>query len=420
MSAPPFLLLMPSYNQSHYIVDAVKSVLAQDDPDWELWIVDNSSDDTPEVMRTFTDPRIRFHHIAQRMDPGTCLNWMLERAQGEAFSYLHTDNNLQPGYVRALRAALADRPLGLAYCDMRVIDGHGRCTGVHRRGPFDLPRLLSLDPLGVPFAATTELARRLGGFSVRDFADDVRFCIAAHGLADFVHVREPIIDYRVHDGSRTAEAGGVDGMREMFLKLFSRVQPQLEARGLQPREELAAEIERRLDDLEWLAEHLWYRMLSRAMPAWWEGRFKIDRLFDAALLRLPGLQPGHHAPPASTMLGLREPAGGRINPLRSVLAALFLRLRSRPLRLQAHRATLVLLPWACMELAVEPGTPQVFRIRSLDFRTLWVARELETSLGWQPRVDPALAAPAWLQWGRASGDEPLLDAARRPRFTRET
>ncbi len=408
MSATPFLLLMPSYNQAHYIVEAVQSVLAQDDPDWELWIVDNSSDRTPQVMQPFTDPRIRFHHIPARMDPGTCLNWMLERAQGECFSYLHTDNNLQPGYVRAFRAALRGKPLGLAYCDQRVINGSGRCTGVHRRGTFDLPRLLSLDPLGVPFAATTELARRLGGFSVKDFADDVRFCIAAHGVAEFVHVREPIIDYRVHEGSRTADAGGLDGMRTMFLKLFSRVLPELEARGLQPRRELAEETKRRLDDLEWLAEHLWYRMMSRALPAWWEGRFRLDRLFEAGLLPLPKLKPGRHAPPT----------GARINPLRAAAAALFLRLRGRALRLQADRAALVLLPWACMELGAEPGTALPFRIASLDVRTVWAARELETALGWRPLLDPALPAPSWLAWGRAAGTEPLLDASTVPRFTR--
>ena len=419
MPAGPFLLLMPSYNQAHYIVEAVRSVLAQDDPDWELWIVDNSSDSTPQVMREFTDPRIHFHHIALRMDPGTCLNWMLERAQGESFSYLHTDNNLQPDYVRIFRAALQGRPLALAYCDQRVIDGRGRCTGVHRRGPFDLPRMLSLDPLGVPFAATTELARLQGGFSVNDVADDVRFCIAAHGVAEFVHVREPIIDYRVHEGSRTADAGGVSGMRAMFLKLFGRVVPELEARGLRPRQALAEETQRRLDDLEWQAEHLWCRVMSRRMPAWWDGRFRIDRLFEAGLLHLPKFKPGRHAPPLRTLLGLRRPAGGRISPLRGALAALFLRLRARPLRLQADRAALVLLPWASMELAAEPGAALAFRIRSLDFRTLWAARELEASLGWRPLLDPAVSAPPWLAWGRAAGHEPLLDASKLPRFTQE-
>ena len=408
----PFLLLMPSYNQAHYIVDAVKSVLAQDDPDWELWIVDNSSDTTPQAMAQFTDPRIHFHHIPQRMDPGTCLNWMLERVQGELFSYLHTDNNLQPDYVRVFRAAMQGRPLALAYCDHRIIDGQGRCIGVHRRGPFDFPRLLSLDPLGVPFAATLEQARRLGGFSVKDVADDVRFCIASHGVAEFVHVPEPVIDYRVHDGSRTADAGGVSGMRAMFLKLFNRIAPELEARGLQPRQALADETRRRLDDLEWQAEHLWYRVLARRVPAWWEGRFRIDRLFEAGLLRLPKLQGGEHAPPAGTVFSLR------IGAWRAALAAVFLRLRGRALRLQADRATLVLLPWACMELCAEPGAPLAFRIRSLDFRTVWAARELEASLGWQPLVDPTLTPPSWLRWGRATGTEPLLDASRVPTFTR--
>lgn len=405
----PFLLLMPSYNQAHYIGDAVRSVLAQDDPDWELWIVDNSSDATPQVMSTFGDARIRFHHIPERMDPGTCLNWMLERASGEMFSYLHTDNNLHPRYVRALRAAMRGRPLSLAYCDMRVIDGSGRRTGVLRRGTFDFARLMSLDPLGVPFAATTELARQLGGFSVRDVADDVRFCIAAHGRAEFVHVREPIIEYRVHAGSRTHEAGGVGGMQAVFLGLFTRMLPELEARGVRPKEQLARALRERLDDLEWFVEDLWYRMLARVMPAWWEGPFRIERLFEAGLLPLPRMVPGTSAPAWS--LGQRDSTGRRIHGLRSAIVWLYLRLRRRDLRRHAERASHVLLPWACMQLGFEPGKAIAFRIRSLDFRTVWAARQLEAALGWRPLLDASMQAPNWLSWGKATGHEPLLDSS---------
>ena len=104
------------------------------------------------------------------------------------------------------------------------------------------------------------------------------------------------------------------------------------------------------------------------------------------------------------------------NPLRSALAALYLRLRARPLRLQADRAALVLLPWACLETGVAAGSALAFRIRSLDFRTVWAARELETGLGWQPLLDQSLPATSWLCWGRAAGHEPLLDAANLPVF----
>jgi hypothetical protein len=418
----PFLLLMPSYNQAHYIVPAVRSVLAQDDPDWELWIVDNSSDTTPAAMKAtagFDDPRIRFHHIPERMDPGSCLNWMLERAQGELFSYLHTDNNLAPDYVRRFRAAMAGRPLALAYCDQRLIDGDGRHLGVHRRGAFDLPRLLSLDTLGVPFAATTALAQRLGGFGVRDFADDVRFCIAAHGVAEFVHLREPLIDYRVHAGSRTADAGGVSGIQAVFLRMFVRLQPELETQGVQPVGVLARELQARFDDFEWFVEDLWHRKLGRVAKPWWPEAFDLQALFVAGLLPLPRLKPGHNAPPWQARPG--RPEGPRAGPMASLLLRGYLALRKRDFKRHAERLNNVLLPWASMSLRAEPGLPQTFRIRGLDVRTVWAAVQLESALGWQPRVDAEPAPgdrPGWLRWPAASGDEPVLDCSGTPRLGR--
>ena len=204
----PFSLLMPSYNQAHFIKESVDSVLAQADPDWELWILDNSSDSTPEVMAAYQDPRIHFVHEPARMDPGTCLNWMLERASGEHFSYIHTDNRLLPSFVGAHRAALAADPLAVAVCDYWEIDESGRRTKIRRRpNPYPLSRLFSVDAIGVPFAATLELARRLGGFSSSDLADDVLFVLRADALGPRVHIREPQMEYRVHGGSRYLSSG---------------------------------------------------------------------------------------------------------------------------------------------------------------------------------------------------------------------
>lgn len=82
------------------------------------------------------------------MDPGSCLNWMLERASGRDFSYVHTDNNLHLSYERKMRAALTVHPLALAHCHMRTIDEAGRHVNVYRRGSFDLARLVSVNSLG--------------------------------------------------------------------------------------------------------------------------------------------------------------------------------------------------------------------------------------------------------------------------------
>lgn len=387
----PFLLLMPSYNQARYVEAAVESALAQDDPDWELWIVDNSSDDTPQRLQAFGDPRIRFHHIPQRMDPGACLNWMLERAQGREFSYVHTDNLLYPGYVRRLRAALSDE-LSLAYCDMRLIDDAGRRTGVGRRGEFDLARLLSLGPLGVPFAATTALARKVGGFATRDVADDVRFCTLAWPHARFTYVREVLLDYRLHEASRTQDAGGDEKLRRILLHTHLKVAPLLAAQGVDAAGALAQAIRARLDDAELRVEDVWLRKLSRR-SRWQPPRPDLGAFVEAGLLSLPGV-------PGPALRWLARPA-----------AAVRFALVQPELRKLGQALRDVLVPWACLRLG-ESGA-QALRIRSLDARTLWGASILRRELGWTARVDRD-SIPGWLPWPRAQGGEPLLDLSGAP------
>ena len=400
-----FLLLMPSYNQARYIADAVQSVLDQDDPDWELWILDNSTDATPDVLRGFGDPRIHFHHIPARMDPGSCLNWMLERAKGEHFSYVHTDNNLHHSYVRQMRRALDGHELGLAYCDMRVIDEVGAPQRLLRRGEFDLPRLLSLDPLGVPFSATTELARRVGGFSVDDTADDVFFCASAYGLAQYAYLPAPLLDYRVHGASRTELSGGTKSMQSEFLGMSARLRPILEARGVKPLDVLADAIAESLDRVDWYLEDQWHRKMKRSGSPWANDRPGAAEFYFAGLLSLPSMPEPGRSPSSANV-----PGPGRLERiwLRHQLGR-----RRRHLRALITGARNVLLPWAVMSFgATLPG--RRFVVDSLDFRTLWAAFELERSLDWIPLLRKGDTAPSWLRWGTSTGSEPAIDLRNRP------
>lgn len=391
----PFLLLMPSFNQARYIREAVDSILSQDDPDWELWIVDNSTDNTPEVMAGYKDPRIKFHHIPSRMDPGSCLNWMLERAEGRDFSYVHTDNNLRPDYVRSFRTALAGDPLSLAYCDMKVIDGDGRRVGVFRRGAFDLPRLLSLSPLGVPFAATTELARKLGGFSCDDVADDVLFCIRAYGFGTWRHLREPLMDYRLHAGSRTEGFGGPSKVQHVFLRTFAKVIPELEARGLRPKQEMLRALREIGEDYRLAAEDLALRSHELGIP-WWGGDDYLDGLWKAGLVALPWFKTQDGAP---RRISIWSRLGGkRYNPIS------LWRMRKRAeglrnlLRLHADRYRTVLASLAYLQFGNEGVT---LTAGSSDAMTLWACLMLSKDLGWA--IDLAQPAPSRIRWPQASG-----------------
>lgn len=216
-----FSLLMPSYNQARFIEEAVQSVLAQEDGDWELIILDNSTDGTPDVMAKFTDPRIQFHHEPRRMDVGTCLNWMLERAKGPYFSYIHTDNRLLPCFVGDHKKALSKHPAGLAVCDYWEISEEGKRQKLRKRpDPFPLRRLFSVDSIGVPFAATMELARRVGGFSTDDLADDVLFVLLADAFGPRIHLHKPQMEYRVHGGSRFLQEGVKKVQRAIYRSVL--------------------------------------------------------------------------------------------------------------------------------------------------------------------------------------------------------
>jgi glycosyltransferase involved in cell wall biosynthesis len=54
-------IIMPSYNTAKYISDSIKSIQAQTYTNWELLIVDDcSTDASPDIIRSFNDPRIIF------------------------------------------------------------------------------------------------------------------------------------------------------------------------------------------------------------------------------------------------------------------------------------------------------------------------------------------------------------------------
>lgn len=60
LKSPAISVVMPVYNMEEYVAESVGSILNQTFSNWELIIVDDgSTDGTAEILRSFTDSRIR-------------------------------------------------------------------------------------------------------------------------------------------------------------------------------------------------------------------------------------------------------------------------------------------------------------------------------------------------------------------------
>lgn len=85
-------VLMPAYNAEKYIGEAIQSVLDQSFRDFELVIVnDGSTDDTEQIILSFTDPRIV---LISRENGGVsaALNTGLQRARGTYIARFDADD----------------------------------------------------------------------------------------------------------------------------------------------------------------------------------------------------------------------------------------------------------------------------------------------------------------------------------------
>src|SRR5262244_1142680 len=146
--ASVFLL---SHNKGRFAVEAARSVLAQDEPDLELWILENSTDgETRDLLwrEAGSDPRVIFEKIdltpAERdacYVPAMLLNRYYPQARGRFIFYLSDDDLLHPDCVSRCAALLGDDKEVCYFSHLHVIeypDG--------RRIPDG--EISALDPLG--------------------------------------------------------------------------------------------------------------------------------------------------------------------------------------------------------------------------------------------------------------------------------
>jgi glycosyltransferase involved in cell wall biosynthesis len=130
--ALPISVIMPAYNASAFLDQAIESVLSQTWRDFELIIIDDgSTDDTLEIAQRYAglDSRIK---VYTQTNAGTAptMNRGIDLAQGEWVFLMHADDRMHSNRLERQLAFISEHPeLSVASTLVRHIDSRSRIIG---------------------------------------------------------------------------------------------------------------------------------------------------------------------------------------------------------------------------------------------------------------------------------------------------
>ncbi len=205
-------VVIPAFQASSTIRDAIDSVLRQTVRDLEVIVVDDGSEDsTSEVVRSVPDPRVR---LIRQNNAGASAarNTGIQNAAGEWVAFLDADDvwlptKLETQLERMQRKADCLASEGSAYfADSQLVP-----FALHRCMPVEEPLLTFARLQNLPNAASSWIVKRqlldeIGGFDTSlVMHEDWEFSLRLARHANPLCIDVPLTLYRVHAGNRSLD-----------------------------------------------------------------------------------------------------------------------------------------------------------------------------------------------------------------------
>lgn len=215
---PLLSIIIPTYNRSALLMQALESVGSQLFVDFEIIVVDDgSTDDTPAALaREAADPRWNGKLHVHRQDnagPGSARNLAIQHARGDYCFFLDSDDLLFPWSLSVVAQMIdqGGRPSVILGREMHFSTPQQHAAvqnePLKTSSWADLYTLARLGPTGT-LVARTELIRSVGGFVTEPcVGEDADLMLRLGTAPNLIRIEAPgLYGYRIHEGKFSNQA----------------------------------------------------------------------------------------------------------------------------------------------------------------------------------------------------------------------
>lgn len=230
-------VIIPAFNASRFIAQAIESVLNQDYKGIVQLIIidDGSTDDTVEVLKNYANQVF----IIQKPNGGvsSTRNVGLKAAQHDFVALLDADDVMKPGRLAAQAAALAATPEAvLCYSSVEFIDDSGNLLESQPKllsEPSDTSNTTTKRLFDRNFITTSSVMFRrspvlaINGFNEKlNFSEDCDLWLRLSQSGQFILLPQRLTQYRIHSSQTIRHEAGMARGRLLARAYFLRQYPE--------------------------------------------------------------------------------------------------------------------------------------------------------------------------------------------------
>jgi glycosyltransferase involved in cell wall biosynthesis len=216
---PIVSIVLPTYNGARYIKEAIDSCLSQTFADFELIIIDDCSvDETPAIIRSYNDTRIRKVRNRKNLRLPRSLNKGFSFARGKYLTWTSDDNQYLPEALETMvRFMESDKNINFVYADYwqyHFIKGEKKIKRL--ADTLDLTRECRL---GACFLYTRKVYETVGKYDPKyEMVEDYDYWIRVSRIFKLVHCPHVLYIYTYHSNSLTITRSETQMLFDRILK----------------------------------------------------------------------------------------------------------------------------------------------------------------------------------------------------------